>query len=133
MTSKKRVSLDPTRLCNYTSNKTIKIQVRIHSTFKVIRACMFIVWSVLEVTQRVPPTCVVNTDCTYRCRRPWCLSNARGRLAWHPPLGTGSGILRRRCVGPATSGRRRRVAVRTWRLPDRKWTRFADVKRGLKS
>ena len=29
-----------------------------HSTTKVIRACIFILWSVLEVTQRVRPTCI---------------------------------------------------------------------------
>jgi hypothetical protein len=44
-------------------HKNKQIHVRIHSTFKVIRTCMFIVLSVLEGTQRVPPTC---TDFTYR-------------------------------------------------------------------
>jgi hypothetical protein len=32
----------------------------------VIRACIFILLSVLEVTQRVPPTCTIKTDFTYR-------------------------------------------------------------------
>ena len=54
----KNVSLDHTRNCISTSNKNKKIRVRIHSTVKVIRACMFIMWSVLEVAQRVPPTCI---------------------------------------------------------------------------
>ena len=52
----KKVSTDPTRHCIDTYNQTIKIHVRITSTVKVIRASMFIMWSVLEVTQRVPPT-----------------------------------------------------------------------------
>ena len=53
----KNVSLDHTRNCISTSNKHKKIHVRINSTVKVIRACIFIMWSVLEGTQRVPPTC----------------------------------------------------------------------------
>ena len=39
----KNVSLDPTRPCISTSNKNIKRQVRIHSTFNVKQACIFIV------------------------------------------------------------------------------------------
>jgi hypothetical protein len=45
----------------------IKIQKRhgrIHSTVKVIRACLFIMLSVQEVTQRVPPTCIIKTSRT---------------------------------------------------------------------
>ena len=53
----KNVSLAPTRPCISTYNKNRRIHVRIHSTVNVIRACMFIMLSVLEVTQRVPPTC----------------------------------------------------------------------------
>ena len=49
----KNVSSDHTRPCISTSNKNIKIHVRIYSTVKVIRACIFIMLSVLEVTQRV--------------------------------------------------------------------------------
>ena len=41
-----------------------KIQVRINATVQVIRACLFIVWSVLEGTQRVPPTCMIKTSRT---------------------------------------------------------------------
>ena len=37
-----------------TSTKHKKRQVCIHATVKVIRAWLFIMWSVLEVTQRVP-------------------------------------------------------------------------------
>ena len=37
-----------------------------YSTVKVIRACLFRVWSVLEVTQqRVPPTCTTKTSRTF--------------------------------------------------------------------
>ena len=60
----KSVSSDPTRPCIQTSNKNLKIYPRIHSTFKVIRTCMFIMLSVLKGTQRVPPTCIINTDFT---------------------------------------------------------------------
>ena len=48
-----------------TYNKKIKIHVRIHSTVNVIRACIFTMLPVLEVTQRVPPTCITKTDATY--------------------------------------------------------------------
>jgi hypothetical protein len=64
---KKNVSLDHTRPCIDTSNKNKKIRVRINSTVNVIRACIFIMLSVLEVTQRVPPTCTIKTDFTYGC------------------------------------------------------------------
>jgi hypothetical protein len=64
---KKRVSLDHTRNCIHTSNKNKKIYPRIHSTVKVIRACIFVVLSVLEVTQRVPPTCTI-----IHISRTWC-------------------------------------------------------------
>ena len=53
----KNVSLDPTRPCIHTYNKHIQIHVRIHSTVNVIRARIVLVLSVLEGTQRVPPTC----------------------------------------------------------------------------
>ena len=59
VTSKKSVSLGRTRPCMYTSNKNIKILVRIHSTVKVIRACLFICLSVLvhnEYHQHVSTT-----------------------------------------------------------------------------
>ena len=62
----KNVSIDPTRPCISTYNKHIKIHPRINSTVQVIRACMFIMWSVREVTQRAPPTCTTNTNFTYR-------------------------------------------------------------------
>ncbi len=48
--NRKYVSIDHTRHCIHTYNKKIKIHVRINSTVKVIRACTFIVLSVLEVT-----------------------------------------------------------------------------------
>jgi len=35
----------------------------------VIRACIFIMLSVLEVTQRVPPTCIIKTDFTHGVER----------------------------------------------------------------
>jgi hypothetical protein len=35
-----------------------------HSTVKVIRVCIFILLAVLEGTQRVPPTCTINTSRT---------------------------------------------------------------------
>ena len=63
--SKKRVSIDHTRHCIHTSNKNKKIHVRIHSTSKVLRAGLFILMAVLEVTQRVPPTCTIKTHFTY--------------------------------------------------------------------
>ena len=65
---RKNVSLDPTRHCMYTSNTKITRQVRITSTVNVIQACIFRVWPVLEVTQRVPPTCT-KTDFTYLVSR----------------------------------------------------------------
>jgi uncharacterized protein YybS (DUF2232 family) len=43
----------------------IKRQHRITSTVKVIRASIFIMLSVLEVIQRVPPTCITNTSRTW--------------------------------------------------------------------
>ena len=52
-TLKKSVSLDRTRPCIQTSNNHKKIQVRINATVKVIRACLFVMFPVLEVTQRV--------------------------------------------------------------------------------
>ena len=45
------------RPCIYTYNKKTKIQVRIHSTVKVIRT-LHVHRVVLEGTQRVPPTCI---------------------------------------------------------------------------
>ena len=45
----------------HTSTKHITIHVRIHSTVQVIRARIFLVLSVLEVTQRVQPTCIIKT------------------------------------------------------------------------
>ena len=66
----KNVSLDHTRNCIYTYNKNLKIHVRINSTVKVIRARIFIMLSVLEGTQRVPPTCIIKTDFTYLPRNP---------------------------------------------------------------
>ena len=59
VTSKQRVSIDRTRPCICTYNQNKKMHVRITSTVKVIRTCMFIEWSVLEGTQRVPPTCTM--------------------------------------------------------------------------
>ena len=60
----KNVSIDHTRHCIQTSNKNFKIYPRINSTFKVIRTCIFIMLSVLEGTQRVPPTCTIKTSRT---------------------------------------------------------------------
>ena len=60
----KKVSTDPTRHCIDTYKKHTKRQVRITSTVNVIRACMFIMWSVLEGTQRVPPTCTIKSSRT---------------------------------------------------------------------
>ena len=65
------VSLDRTRPCIYTSNKNITIHVRIHSTVNVIQACIFILLSVLEVTQRVPPTCIIKTSRTDNRLSSW--------------------------------------------------------------
>jgi hypothetical protein len=62
----KNVSIDHTRHCIQTSNQNKKNPVRINSTFKVIRKCIFIMLAVLEVTQRVPPTCIIQTS-----RTPW--------------------------------------------------------------
>ena len=61
---KKNVSLDHPRPCISTSNNNTKIHVRIHSTCQVVQAWIFIEWSVREVTQRVPPTCILNTSRT---------------------------------------------------------------------
>ena len=58
------VSLDHTRHCIHTYNKNIQIYPRIHSTVNVIRTCLFILLSVLEVAQRVPPTCTRQTSRT---------------------------------------------------------------------
>ena len=58
-------NIEKTVSIDHTKHK--KIPVRINSTFNVIRACMFILLSVLEVTQRVPPTCTTKTDFTYVC------------------------------------------------------------------
>ena len=60
----KNVSLDHTRNCISTSNKNKKIYPRINSTVKVIPACIFIMWSVLEGTQRVQWTCTIKTSRT---------------------------------------------------------------------
>ena len=65
--NRKKVSLDHPRICIQTSHKHQKRQVRITSTVKVIRACLFIMWSVLEGTQRVPPTCTTKTSRTVHC------------------------------------------------------------------
>ena len=59
--TKSKVSLDQTRPC-LSNNKNTKIHVRIHSTFNVVRACLFRMLSVLEVAQRVPPD---HKDFTY--------------------------------------------------------------------
>ena len=56
----KKVSLDHIHNCIQTWHTNNKIHARINSTLKVIRACIFILWSVLEVTQRVPPTCTTH-------------------------------------------------------------------------
>ena len=60
----KNVSIDHTRHCIQTSNKNLKIYPRINSTFKVIRKCIFLMLSVLEVAQRVPPTCIIKISRT---------------------------------------------------------------------
>ena len=65
-----------------TYNKNIKIHVRINSTVNVIRARLFIMWSVLEVTQRVPPTCTTTTSRTARASRTETTFAARGVPAW---------------------------------------------------
>ena len=77
------VSIDQTRHCIQTY---IKIHVRINSTVKVIRASIFTIWSVLEVTQRVDlqPTCTIKTSIARtRCRlgapRGWQIAK-RGRI-----------------------------------------------------
>ena len=79
----KKVSIDHTRHCIDTYNKNKQIHVRIHSTVNVIRARIFIMLSVLEVTQRVPPTCIINTSRTHRpTRRPgqfWKMQRHRER------------------------------------------------------
>jgi hypothetical protein len=49
----------------YTSNNNTTRHVRIHSTVEVIRESLFIVWPVLEVTERVPPTCTTKTSRTH--------------------------------------------------------------------
>ena len=53
--------------------KKNKIHVRINSTFTVIRACIFILLSVLEGTPRVPPTCTRRTQ-------PLCLLPSRAKV-----------------------------------------------------
>jgi hypothetical protein len=53
------VSLDHTRPCISTSKINMKNIARINSTVKVIQACIFIGWPVLEGTQRAPPTCII--------------------------------------------------------------------------
>ena len=55
-------NIEKTVSIDHTKHK--KIPVRINSTFNVIRACMFILLSVREVTQRVPPTCTTKTSRT---------------------------------------------------------------------
>ena len=92
---KKSVSSDHTRHCNYTSNTQIKIHVRIHSTFKVIRACIFIVLSVLEVTQRVQPTCIIHvyarTPTPHHRRQTSCRTVLPSAPPFHRPE-TNSGL-----------------------------------------
>ena len=44
--------------------KITKIHVRIHATVQVTRACLFRMWSVLEVAPRVPPTWTTKTSRT---------------------------------------------------------------------
>jgi hypothetical protein len=82
----KNVSLDPTRLCLPTYNKHLKIYPRINSTFKVIRACICIMFPVLAVTQRVPPTCIIKTSRTVlrQAPRPWHSSTQCNRSQANP-------------------------------------------------
>ena len=69
---KTNVSLDHTRHCSQTYKKKIikiKIQTRINATFNVIRACLFIVRSVLK-SSTTSTTCIINTyrrDRTVHC------------------------------------------------------------------
>ena len=49
-----------------TYKKKMKKIARINSTPHVIQACLCTIRSILQVTQRVPPTCITNTDFTYR-------------------------------------------------------------------
>jgi hypothetical protein len=63
---KKSVSVDHTRHCIQTKKiKIKKIHVRVNATVQVIRACTFTVLPVLDVPQRVPPTCTIKTNFTY--------------------------------------------------------------------
>jgi hypothetical protein len=48
-----------------TYKKIMKKIARINSTPQVIRACICIIRSILQVTQRVQPTCIITTDFTY--------------------------------------------------------------------
>jgi hypothetical protein len=77
----KNVSLDRTRHCIYTYNKNKQRHVRIHSTVNVIRTCIFIMLSVLEVTDRVPPTCITNTSRTGQAIVPWTAGARAGITA----------------------------------------------------
>ena len=61
--SNKNVSIDHPRHCRQPSKKKYK-NTRIHSTFKVIQACLFVLLSVLKVPQRVPPTCTTQMSRT---------------------------------------------------------------------
>ena len=63
----------------------------------MIRARLFILWSVLEDTQRVPPTCITKTSRTGRGR------GARGGHVFEQSKGTVG--RRRRCpIGRSTTG-----------------------------
>ena len=45
---------------------------------KVIRACLFIVVTILEVTQRVPPTCPIKTNMSNKDRTYHVTDPGRG-------------------------------------------------------
>ena len=65
---------------------------RINSTPQVIQACLCTIRSILQVTQRVPPTCIIKTDFTYIGAGVWCGLFGE-RVLWHAPCRVGTTVL----------------------------------------
>ena len=60
----KKRAFDRSGNVSQTSKKKMKKIARINSTPHVIQACLCIIRSILQVTQRVPPTCTRKTSRT---------------------------------------------------------------------
>ena len=59
-----KANMDRSGHVSQTSKKKMNKIARINATPQVIRACICILRAILQVTQRVPPTCIMNTSRT---------------------------------------------------------------------